>query len=113
MTNTAESEEVTTTLSPNMPLEEHCTRILNYLTSYAECGPFMLPVPSDASIYHANVDQPMDLTTIEKRLYSGHYTSASQFEGDLRLVWENAVSFNDKLSDIHRKALGLEKYYQT
>jgi hypothetical protein len=55
----------------------------------------------------------MDLTTIERRLYSGHYTSTRQFEGDLQLVWKNAVSFNDKLSDIHRKALALEKYYET
>ncbi|KAI8333077.1 hypothetical protein BC941DRAFT_435033 [Chlamydoabsidia padenii] len=100
-------------LQPSSDLKTTLSRIVSYLTSFTECGPFMMPVPPDATIYHAKVKHPMDLNTIERRIASGYYHTLSQFEDDLNLVWTNATDFNHRLNPIHRQALALQEYYQT
>merc|ERR1712070_1136294 len=40
------------------------------------------------------ISQPMDLSTIQKRLERSHYMSTEDFAHDVRLVWQNGITYN-------------------
>ena len=51
------------------------------------------------------VNQPMDLHTVDTRLCDGMYKDADGFSRDVRLVFENALAFNDPQDVVHGLAL--------
>ena len=51
------------------------------------------------------VNQPMDLHTVDTRLCDGMYKDADGFSRDVRLVFENALAFNDPQDAVHGLAL--------
>lgn len=60
-------------------------------------GPFMTPVDAVAlniPQYFKIIKKPMDLSTIEKKLSSGQYENAKEFEADIRLMFQNCYKFN-------------------
>ncbi len=46
----------------------------------------------------------MDLRTVEENLSAGKYTTETQFAEDVRLVWENARTYNKVESEISRQS---------
>jgi len=75
------------------------------------CEYFLYPVDvSQFPGYSEIVQQPMDLTTIEKSIKAGAYNSAGHdskpgrgvdaFAIDMDLIWENCLAYNDPNSDI-------------
>lgn len=54
--------------------------------------------------YRQSISQPVDITTIEKRLREGHYTCLGDFKKDVQLIEDNAVTFNGMNHDVSKWA---------
>lgn len=56
---------------------------------------FLEPVdPEDAPGYYDVIDQPMDFSTIKKKLESGQYRDITEFHEDMMLVKRNCQTYN-------------------
>ena len=54
----------------------------------------------------------MDLGTVEKRLKSGAYTNPNQFADDMRLIWNNAMTYNPKQSPIYLMTVAIKEFFE-
>lgn len=52
-----------------------------------------------------------DLETVSERLKSGYYSCLRLFISDMRRMFINCKTYNDKNTDYFRCALSLEKFY--
>lgn len=75
---------------------------LDRLTASPHAEPFLYPVdPQVAPGYEEMIKNPMDLSTVRKRLKSGFYKgSASLFLSDIKLIWQNCLEYNESKSEI-------------
>lgn len=92
-----------------------CIPILKYLQSKHEAGPFLEPVDWKAFgllDYPDVIKNPMDLGTIEKRLMGGEYSSPSKFAADIRLIWQNAQTYNRADSEIYKISEVLSRLFE-
>ena len=90
-----------------------CKAALDLIKSNPLAGPFLAPVDSVAlgiPDYFDIIKEPMDLGTISSKLSSGQYSCQTDFEADLVLVWNNALSYNSPNSPVHKMALELKDY---
>lgn len=77
-----------------------CQEVMNEMNKpkYQVIGyPFYNPVdPVALNIphYHKLIKRPMDLGTISSKLKGGQYENAKEFEGDIRLMFQNCYKFN-------------------
>ena len=69
--------------------------------------PVALNIPS----YHKVIKKPMDLSTIEKNLDSGQYENAKEFEGDVRLMFNNCYKFNPPDHAVHQTGKEFEAVF--
>uniref|UniRef100_A0A1X7SMB3 Bromo domain-containing protein n=1 Tax=Amphimedon queenslandica TaxID=400682 RepID=A0A1X7SMB3_AMPQE len=70
-----------------------------------ESYPFRQPVnPIDLGIpdYFDVIKNPIDLSTIRKKLESGSYSDPWQFCDDMQLMFNNAWTFNKKTSRVYK-----------
>ncbi|KAJ1680356.1 hypothetical protein EV182_000138 [Spiromyces aspiralis] len=84
------------------------------LKKHRDAGPFLQPVdPIKLNIpdYPEIIKQPMDLSTVEKKLKSQQYPNVAQFKADLKLVFDNCYLYNGKDSPIGLMAQNLEKVF--
>jgi hypothetical protein len=73
-----------------------CKGIVSQLKKNASASPFLTPVDpvkSGATDYYRLITQPMDMSTVLKKL-EGQYTSPLEFATDMRLVWRNCAAYN-------------------
>eukprot|EP01090_Pellita_catalonica_P013379 TRINITY_DN314_c0_g2_i1.p1 TRINITY_DN314_c0_g2~~TRINITY_DN314_c0_g2_i1.p1 ORF type:complete len:466 (+),score=102.87 TRINITY_DN314_c0_g2_i1:207-1604(+) len=82
---------------------KQCKTILAGLMRHRLGWPFNQPV--DANLlgipdYHTIIKHPMDLGTINTKLSNGEYVDELDFATDVRLVWKNALLYNQPKSDI-------------
>ncbi|CAO3599713.1 unnamed protein product [Absidia cylindrospora] len=89
-----------------------CTQALNYLLSFEISGPFIMAVPKTYQLYYKKIKYPMDLTSLERNLYSRKYTTYQQFEAQLSLVWQNAMEYHQRHTLIYKKASMLQQLYE-
>ncbi len=78
--------------------------------------PFMMPVdPVALNIpdYLEIIKNPMDLSTIRKKLDSKVYGSMEQFEEDVRLLFSNCYTYNPPESDVHKMGRQLEAIFDS
>ena len=54
----------------------------------------------------------MDLSTVEKKLKAGYYTSPSNFALDVRKIWNNAWAYNKPGSDIYIATTKISDYFE-
>lgn len=76
--------------------------------------PFMEPVdPIKLGIpdYFTIVKNPMDLSTVKKKLDSGAYTNGDEFEADIRLIFQNCYLYNGLESDVAKLGRELESIF--
>ncbi len=87
-----------------------CERILGQLRKHPCAVQFLYPVtfPGYAEI----VKEPMDLSTVEKKLKAGAYTSTNNFAVDVRKIWSNAWSFNQPGSEIYIMTTKISDYFE-
>ncbi|CAB4403064.1 unnamed protein product [Rhizophagus irregularis] len=72
--------------------------MLDCFVSQGWCRPFINPVPESARNYHLRIARPMDLITVEHKLWAGEYDGAvSKFYADLVQIIYNAFKFHEKI----------------
>jgi len=92
-----------------------CQQILAMLGKREEAWPFSQPVdPIALGIpdYFDIIKHPMDLGTIKKRLGTGVYKSQLEFAADVRLVFTNALTYNQPGSSISIMSEALAKLFE-
>uniref|UniRef100_A0A0A8XYB5 Gte102 n=1 Tax=Arundo donax TaxID=35708 RepID=A0A0A8XYB5_ARUDO len=62
--------------------------------------------------YFDIIKHPMDLGTVRKKLDSGSYKSPSDFAADVRLTFNNAMTYNPRGHAVHDMAIQLNKMFE-
>lgn len=76
---------------------EACAALLRQLRDDPSSAAFRLPVPrKKVPLYYEVIKSPMDLKTVETDLGAGAFPNLEAFANALRLVWRNALVFNEK-----------------
>lgn len=89
--------EAEQTIKGQTDIIKRCERVLNLVKRYKYSGPFLVPVdPVALNIpdYLDIIKEPMDLSTVERKLKEGEYPTKESFESDMRLIWSNASTYN-------------------
>jgi hypothetical protein len=73
---------------------DYCEHLLKDLLKCHELFHFRTKVAESTPGYYEIIKRPMDLKTLQDRLYSGQVTTVAQFKEELDLIWENCVTFN-------------------
>lgn len=75
---------------------------------------FQDPVPLTVPDYYKIIKNPMDLSTIKKRLQedSSLYTKPEDFVADFRLIFQNCAEFNEPDSEVANAGIKLESYFE-
>jgi bromodomain-containing factor 1 len=102
-----------------MPSEERkrCRKALDELKKPAHnaiAWPFLLPVdPVAWNIvgYFDVVKNPMDISTVERKLNANEYNSAAEFEADVRLIFHNCYIFNTPDNEVYQMGQALEAVF--
>ena len=77
--------------------------------SYA--WPFQEPVDrEEVHDYYEVIQNPIDLSTIEKKLNNDFYKSRQMFLADLELMFENCRSYNGSDTPYYKCANSLEQF---
>ncbi|OMJ24647.1 Peregrin [Smittium culicis] len=92
------------------PLKESYLDTLRYFLSVDKLNIFSSKVTDDiAPLYSTIIKNPMDLSTIWKKVNSFSYLTIKDFEYDLRLVWNNCMDYNTPKSTFYRMAKNFNK----
>lgn len=92
--------------------------ILRQITQHKWAFPFLQPVDVKAlglHDYHKVIDKPMDFSTIKKQMEATDgtsYKNVREICADVRLVFKNAMKYNDEKSDIHVMAETLLRKFE-
>ena len=92
-----------------------CINMLNEFMKRPETEPFNEPVDwkgLNLPNYPLIISKPMDLGTVRDRMSNGKYSTAEQFAVDVRLVFNNAMRFNQDGSGIYVVAENLSKQFE-
>jgi bromodomain-containing factor 1 len=76
--------------------------------------PFLTPVDPVAlgiPTYPLIIKNPMDFGTVMKKLESSMYLEGSEFEEDVRLVFNNCFTFNPPLTDVYEMGRKLQNIF--
>lgn len=96
-----------------LDFQNKCRRVLEQLFAHESSWPFTHPVKRDeVPTYHEVIKEPMDLSTMMRRVNQGYYENRMTFEADLAKIFKNARIFNPKQSTYVKKADTLEKFAQ-
>ncbi|KAF8395221.1 hypothetical protein HHK36_019163 [Tetracentron sinense] len=83
----------------------HCLNLK--ITQHKWAWPFMQPVDVKGlglDDYYEVIDKPMDLSTIKNQMEAkdgAGYKNVREICADVRLVFKNAMTYNDERSDVH------------
>ncbi|XP_017884919.1 histone-lysine N-methyltransferase ash1 isoform X2 [Ceratina calcarata] len=76
------------------------------------CTPFItLPSKRKLPDYYEKISDPIDLTTIDQCIGTGHYKTAEHFDQDMIKLFDNNVRFFGRTSEIGIAAARLRKLY--
>ena len=62
--------------------------------------------------YPKIIKNPMDLGTVEKRLKSGLYSNPGQIGDDMRLIWNNAMTYNPKHTSFYHMTTVIKDHFE-
>ena len=62
--------------------------------------------------YPVKVKVPMDLGTVKTKLERNVYRTADECASDVRLVWKNCMTYNEKGSDLYRSGKELSRKFE-
>ncbi|KAJ3178581.1 hypothetical protein HDU87_003404 [Geranomyces variabilis] len=91
-----------------------CGNVIRNLKRLKDARPFLEPVdPVRLGIptYFTLIKQPMDISTIEKKLRESTYASAQQFADDVTLMLQNCFTFNGRESPVGQNGQALERAF--
>lgn len=96
-------------------LRKHLQNVLTQIKQHQCAWPFLEPVNTEetgAIDYYDVIKNPIDLSTIQKRLDSGwFYVTKEIFVADLRRMVENCKTYNGKSHCVTELAVQLEKVF--
>ena len=87
--------------NPQLDTMERCRILLDDMTMNPFSEWFREPVDHEnmgLTDYLQVIKEPQDLGTISKKLERTHYMSPEDFARDVRLVWQNAITYNSATS---------------
>lgn len=87
-----------------------CEKILGQLKKH-KCGCHFL-YPVNVQGYESVISEPMDLSTVEKKLNFGQYSSTYNFATDIRRIWNNAWTYNRPGSKIYIDTTDISNYFE-
>ncbi|KAJ3048476.1 hypothetical protein HK097_010502 [Rhizophlyctis rosea] len=93
-----------------------CRQLLSSIQKHSAAWPFLQPVDPvavGAPDYFRIIAQPMDLSTIERKLGSRDYDTVDSFASDLKLMISNCITYNPPTHSVHQLAKVLEGYVAT
>lgn len=108
----AKPEPVTTSTMLQM---KQCETLLKRLMSHLHGWPFTTPVDVvklNVPDYFTIIKHPMDLGTVKSKLTSGTYSSPSEFAADVRLTFQNAMTYNPPRNNVYDMADTLSKFFE-
>ncbi|XP_026069646.1 bromodomain testis-specific protein-like isoform X6 [Carassius auratus] len=97
---------------------KYCNAILKELFAKkhsAYAWPFYKPVDAKALgllDYHEIIHQPMDMSTIKKKIEAREYTDALQFAADMRLMFSNCYKYNPPGHEVVAMARKLQDVFE-
>ncbi|VAH57241.1 unnamed protein product [Triticum turgidum subsp. durum] len=106
----------TSTVLPEATILKQCESILKKLMTQKFSHIFNVPVDVEKlniPDYNEIIKHPMDLGTIKKQLDSGSYTSPFDFAADVRLTFNNAITYNPRGHAVHDMAIQLNKMFES
>uniref|UniRef100_A0AAV2K7R9 Histone-lysine N-methyltransferase ASH1L-like n=1 Tax=Knipowitschia caucasica TaxID=637954 RepID=A0AAV2K7R9_KNICA len=109
-----ENTEVTRTARLAHIFKEICDMITGYKDSSGQtlAAPLVnLPSRKRNSQYYEKVSDPLDLSTIEKQILTGHYKTVEAFDADMLKVFRNAEKYYGRKSSVGRDVCRLRKAY--
>ena len=75
------------------------------IKTMSESWPFMKPVnKKQVKDYYEKIKQPMDLESMSKKISSHKYHSRQEFVDDMKLIYNNSLTFNGEHSEFTMKA---------
>ena len=77
---------------------EYCKEVTKKLFEHPLAKAYIRPVNPEldkAYDYFDVIHHPMDLGTIKKRLENGEYQNTEEWMNDIKLVWDNAKTYNN------------------
>ncbi|CAG8709511.1 16306_t:CDS:2, partial [Racocetra fulgida] len=87
--------------------------ILNRLKSHPSSLPFHEPVNGDdVPDYYDIIKDPMDLSTVLKRIENNRYRSLLEFATDMQKIWNNAKIYNKSDTIFYKSAVELEGIFR-
>uniref|UniRef100_A0A8C7HXG4 Ash1 (absent, small, or homeotic)-like (Drosophila) n=1 Tax=Oncorhynchus kisutch TaxID=8019 RepID=A0A8C7HXG4_ONCKI len=109
-----ENTEVTRTARLAHIFKEICDMITSYKDSAGQtlAAPLVnLPSRKRNTQYYEKVSDPLDLSTIEKQITTGHYKTVEAFDTDMLKVFRNAEKYYGRKSSVGRDVCRLRKAY--
>ncbi|XP_051991564.1 histone-lysine N-methyltransferase ASH1L-like [Xyrauchen texanus] len=109
-----ENTEVTRTARLAHIFKEICDMIMSYKDSSGQtlAAPLLnLPSRKRNMQYYEKVTDPLDLSTIEKQILTGHYKTVEAFDADMLKVFRNAEKYYGRKSATGRDVCRLRKAY--
>jgi len=70
--------------------------------------PIALQIPQYTSI----IKHPMDISTVQRKMEQGAYTTASKFATDMKLIYENCLKFNPEGNPVRQCGIQFKQLFQ-
>ncbi|KAK6475838.1 bromodomain-containing protein 8-like [Huso huso] len=81
----------------------------NVIASHKYAYMFLKPVNEKfAPEYYRVVKRPMDLLTLKRRVAKGLVDTLEGFQGEVMLMFQNAMMYNDPDSEVYRRAVSMQ-----
>ena len=93
----------------------YCTSMLKSLRKTKDASPFNHPVDAvklNIPRYPEVIKNPMDLSTMEKKLREGEYRDAQEFKADFDLIVNNCITFNGVENPVSMMARNMNSTFQ-
>ncbi|XP_058557870.1 histone-lysine N-methyltransferase ASH1L isoform X3 [Neofelis nebulosa] len=94
--------------------KEICDGIISYKDPSRQvlAAPLLsLPPKKKNADYYEKISDPLDLSTVERRILTGHYKTVEAFDADMLKVFRNAEKYYGRKSPIGRDVCRLRKTY--
>ncbi|XP_073122485.1 transcription factor GTE1 isoform X3 [Henckelia pumila] len=104
--------------SLNRRVDEICVEV-DEITQHKWAGPFMQPVDVEGlglHDYYKVIEKPMDFSTIKSKMEAKDgtgYKNVRELSADVRLIFKNAIKYNEERDDVHVMALTLLDKFET
>lgn len=100
---------------PPAKLKQKCSEVLKGLQTHQHGWVFNCPVdPVELGLpdYFEIIKKPMDLGSVHKKVDSGAYHDIKDFNSDVNLTFDNAMSYNEKGSVVYDMAKELKTKFE-